>query len=86
MKKKYSFLNEPPVILLDIMCEYICCNLDIISHERNGMQLLHDDILLSQEICDSLLETYQLHHPHLNDKIAVCGYVTNIVENGLITK
>ena len=57
-------LDETPFTLLDIMCNYICCNLDIISHERNGRRQLHDDILLPHE-----LEAYQLHHPHLDDKV-----------------
>ena len=62
-------LDETPFTLLDIMCNYICCNLDIISHERNGRRQLHDDILLPHELYDSLLEAYQLHHPHLDDKV-----------------
>lgn len=66
--KSNGILDEDPLTLQDIVYRYICKNLPVISCadediESDGEKRYHlrDGIVLPNDICDRLIDTYQKH-------------------------
>lgn len=73
--KPDGILDEDPLTLQDIVYRYICKNLDVIRCEDTDEYLVVDDtenedgktyhlrdgIVLPNDICDRLIDTYQKH-------------------------
>lgn len=83
--KSNGILDEDPLTLQDIVYRYICKNLDIIrckeidndeDHDMDDIDNddairynLRDGIVLPNDICDRLIDTYQKHfYRQFNDK------------------